>query len=54
MDDAAATKTYYWVLFHISLARIMSFRAYKYQCEQLNTKIVEHTLDNYKKYGVLE
>ena len=54
MEEKEATKTYNWVIFHVSLARIMSFRTYKYRCEQLNAKIVDHTLDNYNKYGVLE
>lgn len=40
MGDAEATRTYYWVLFHISLARIMSFNAYKNYCERFTTKIL--------------
>jgi hypothetical protein len=54
MGDAEATRTYYWVFFHISLARIMSFGTYKRACDRLATKIVEPTLANYGKQGILE
>jgi hypothetical protein len=54
MDEAEAVRTYYWILAHISLARIMSFRAYQQNCKSLNAKIVQPLLDNYQKKGILE
>jgi hypothetical protein len=53
MGDDEAMRTYYWVIFHISLARITNFSSYKAYCEKFSSKILEPTLNNYEKAGVL-
>lgn len=54
MDESQAIRTYYWVLFNISVARIMKFSAYKSACGKLNAKIIEPALANYHKQGIME
>ena len=48
MTDSEASRTYYWVLFHICFARISNFSHYQSYCKKLNNKIVDPPPNNYK------
>jgi hypothetical protein len=54
MSNGEAERTFYWVLFNVARARILNYSAYTSYCDKLRSKILNVSIDNYRKDNLFE
>jgi hypothetical protein len=54
LTGAKAEATYYYALWNISLARVLSYRSYSWYCSKLDRNIINYSLDNYERANIFE